>query len=155
MNFEELISSLNLTPEKIEKINNLFPESMNMNNIGEKEFNTLSRILQLDPKKIRKSFASYMPKNTPKKSSKIGRNQPCPCGSKLKYKKCCYNSLPAPPPPSPANQVSDSDDLYSDSGIGLGTLPMTPSEQEEPCICGSEEIWKDCCGFVENTMMKI
>ena len=23
--------------------------------------------------------------------SKIGRNDPCPCGSKKKYKKCCYN----------------------------------------------------------------
>ena len=23
--------------------------------------------------------------------AKIGRNQPCPCGSGLKYKKCCAN----------------------------------------------------------------
>tara|TARA_R100000234_G_scaffold46587_1_gene27772 strand:- start:5377 stop:5577 length:201 start_codon:yes stop_codon:yes gene_type:complete len=22
---------------------------------------------------------------------KVGRNQPCPCGSKKKYKKCCIN----------------------------------------------------------------
>ncbi len=35
---------------------------------------------------------------------KIGRNQPCPCGSGVKYKKCCYKladfrdeSKPAPP----------------------------------------------------------
>ncbi len=28
-------------------------------------------------------------KNTPKKSKKIGRNDPCPCGSGKKYKKCC------------------------------------------------------------------
>ena len=28
-------------------------------------------------------------KSTPKKVTKIGRNDPCPCGSGLKYKKCC------------------------------------------------------------------
>ena len=28
-------------------------------------------------------------KSTPKKSKKIGRNDPCPCGSGKKYKKCC------------------------------------------------------------------
>jgi preprotein translocase subunit SecA len=27
---------------------------------------------------------------TIKKSKKIGRNDPCPCGSGKKYKKCCY-----------------------------------------------------------------
>eukprot|EP00299_Pterocystis_sp_00344_P009614 c4100_g1_i1.p1 GENE.c4100_g1_i1~~c4100_g1_i1.p1 ORF type:complete len:137 (+),score=21.77 c4100_g1_i1:27-437(+) len=26
------------------------------------------------------------------KDGKLGRNQPCPCGSELKYKKCCYRS---------------------------------------------------------------
>lgn len=24
-------------------------------------------------------------------SSKIGRNEPCPCGSNLKYKRCCLS----------------------------------------------------------------
>ncbi len=28
-----------------------------------------------------------------KKSTKIGRNQPCPCGSGKKYKKCCGSPL--------------------------------------------------------------
>ena len=28
-------------------------------------------------------------KKTPKKSQKIGRNDPCPCGSGKKYKQCC------------------------------------------------------------------
>ena len=23
-------------------------------------------------------------------TAKIGRNSPCPCGSKIKFKKCCY-----------------------------------------------------------------
>ena len=33
---------------------------------------------------------------------KIGRNQPCPCGSGKKYKKCCGNPLAPQPPPVPA-----------------------------------------------------
>ena len=28
-------------------------------------------------------------KNPEKKKNKIGRNDPCPCGSDLKFKKCC------------------------------------------------------------------
>ena len=29
----------------------------------------------------------------PVRSEKIGRNEPCPCGSTLKYKRCCGNSV--------------------------------------------------------------
>lgn len=32
--------------------------------------------------------------------AKTGRNEPCPCGSGKKYKKCCV-SKKAPPPPQP------------------------------------------------------
>ncbi|MCF8237763.1 MAG: SEC-C domain-containing protein [Saprospiraceae bacterium] len=33
-----------------------------------------------------------MPFGTPIKAEpKIGRNEPCPCGSGKKYKKCCLN----------------------------------------------------------------
>ena len=31
-----------------------------------------------------------------KRKSKIGRNDPCPCGSGRKYKKCCQGKTPAP-----------------------------------------------------------
>ena len=27
----------------------------------------------------------------PQAQKKVGRNEPCPCGSKKKYKKCCMN----------------------------------------------------------------
>ncbi len=36
---------------------------------------------------------------------KIGRNDPCPCGSGKKYKKCCLNG-PAKPLPAPPMQVA-------------------------------------------------
>jgi len=29
-------------------------------------------------------------KQTPRRSKKVGRNDPCPCGSGKKYKKCCW-----------------------------------------------------------------
>ena len=32
---------------------------------------------------------SKVAKKTPKKSTKVGRNDPCPCGSGKKYKQCC------------------------------------------------------------------
>ena len=32
---------------------------------------------------------SKLAKKTPKKSTKVGRNDPCPCGSGKKYKQCC------------------------------------------------------------------
>ena len=35
------------------------------------------------------SDSSKVVKQTPKKSQKVGRNEPCPCGSGKKYKQCC------------------------------------------------------------------
>lgn len=35
--------------------------------------------------------------NLPVRSSKIGRNEPCPCHSGLKYKRCCLNKPPLNP----------------------------------------------------------
>ena len=37
--------------------------------------------------------------------TKIGRNEPCPCGSGVKYKKCClHNKKEAPSPPQPPSE---------------------------------------------------
>ncbi|MGH1482585.1 MAG: SEC-C metal-binding domain-containing protein [Geminicoccales bacterium] len=38
---------------------------------------------------------AYLPEVGPfiRTRQKIGRNAPCPCGSGLKYKKCCGSSL--------------------------------------------------------------
>jgi hypothetical protein len=35
---------------------------------------------------------------------KIGRNDPCPCGSGIKYKKCCYNT-PSSQPATPQQET--------------------------------------------------
>ncbi|MBL8296635.1 MAG: SEC-C domain-containing protein [Bryobacterales bacterium] len=44
------------------------------------------------------SLRNEMPPESPEppqpvRSEKIGRNEPCPCGSTLKYKRCCGNPL--------------------------------------------------------------
>lgn len=33
-----------------------------------------------------------------RETPKVGRNDPCPCGSGLKFKKCCLNKPNKPPP---------------------------------------------------------
>lgn len=37
-----------------------------------------------------REFIDFKPSNAPiKKEAQVGRNDPCPCGSKKKFKKCC------------------------------------------------------------------
>ncbi|MFA6752806.1 MAG: preprotein translocase subunit SecA, partial [Bacilli bacterium] len=46
----------------------------------------------IEPRKktvIRTNDGKESVKSTPKRSQKIGRNEPCPCGSGKKYKQCC------------------------------------------------------------------
>ena len=50
------------------------------------------------PESPKREAAENPPVPTPVVRLKVGRNQPCPCGSGKKYKKCCLNSSkPAPP----------------------------------------------------------
>lgn len=42
---------------------------------------------------------------------KIGRNQPCPCGSGRKYKKCCLRAVTPTVEEAPAYVYTDLDDL--------------------------------------------
>jgi len=45
----------------------------------------LKRLADIKEKQLKQSLS-----NTPKKPLvKVGRNEPCPCGSGKKYKKCC------------------------------------------------------------------
>jgi len=55
---------------------------------------------------------------------KIGRNDPCPCGSGKKYKKCCYLNSPIdnlmfqyPENPNPAETKEDDEDDYDISDV--------------------------------------
>jgi tetratricopeptide (TPR) repeat protein len=46
--------------------------------------------------------------------AKVGRNDPCPCGSGRKYKKCCLPSQSLPAPVAAAPENSDFDLLLED-----------------------------------------
>lgn len=41
---------------------------------------------------IGKKLVAVSPTAEQLKKRKVGRNDPCPCGSKLKFKKCCLTS---------------------------------------------------------------
>ena len=59
---------------------NLFPDAMaSYANIGRTIFET--------------NYENETPVQEPAKSTKIGRNEPCTCGSGKKYKKCCGSNL--------------------------------------------------------------
>lgn len=62
-----------------------------------KLYSLMSRIFKQDN---RSRFARLVKKILPKGKAQFGRNSPCPCGSGLKYKKCCgsvrSNLTPAP-----------------------------------------------------------
>ena len=51
-----------------------------------------------EPSPVRPAAPGLFCKNTPVTVNKVGRNQLCPCGSGLKYKKCCIDA----PRPQPA-----------------------------------------------------
>lgn len=60
--------------------------------------------------------------NAPEKTVKIGRNDPCPCGSGKKYKKCCLNK------PKPETAAPESE---SEKEKWLKRYPAAAQEREE------------------------
>jgi len=55
-------------------------------------------------------------------ASPVGRNEPCPCGSGKKYKKCCQANEPvvrdtAPPVPSPMKEFIRDRKEYFEDGL--------------------------------------
>jgi hypothetical protein len=87
---------------------NLHAQEARLNRHIEKVFTKLLNLLTTPPETSAAAPASPLPpppapeirKNEPISqpavSSKIGRNEPCPCGSNLKYKRCCGNPAGSP-----------------------------------------------------------
>jgi len=46
-------------------------------------------------KVVENRYADEGPKQPVRREKKIGRNDPCPCGSGKKYKKCCGRAVAA------------------------------------------------------------
>ncbi|MCF6335581.1 MAG: SEC-C domain-containing protein [Spirochaetales bacterium] len=76
--------------------------------------------------------SSYNIKST---HTKVGRNDPCPCGSGKKYKKCCLNSV------SPPSQVYDE----LDSLMTRGQLLLEKNKTAEACDVWLE-LWTNLKG---------
>lgn len=51
--------------------------------------NPLNALLHFGDRRHKHAGGSTGAKAKPRTSRKVGRNEPCPCGSKKKYKKCC------------------------------------------------------------------
>jgi methionyl aminopeptidase len=71
--------------------------------------------------------------NRPHRGEKIGRNDPCPCGSGKKYKKCCIDKIPALPqvhPDKPVIKLKSGADIEGIRRAGelvLATLDLAES----------------------------
>lgn len=80
-----------LSPEQIEKINQagkmLNPDNLKPEHVIStlKKFGVNLDALQKQARKARGRINANKPKKV-----KIGRNDPCPCGTEKKYKKCCF-----------------------------------------------------------------
>ena len=70
--------------------------------------------------------------------AKIGRNQPCPCGSGKKYKKCCINK---PKSNSPTVQNRDELDLLMEKGWSL----LQKNETANAC-----DVWIELWNSLKN-----
>ena len=72
------------------------------------------------------------------RSDKIGRNEPCPCGSGKKYKKCCLDKEQAP-----AGSTGRSAALVSDSMIasspGLALTPYSVMKMTEEAAVSKDD----------------
>ncbi len=83
----------------------------------------------------RRSKAVRRPHEEPMRSRKIGRNEPCPCGSGKKYKKCCL--LKGETNPFTAAQPKAIDELDELDALSNSVLDLIQSgrleEAEEVC----------------------
>lgn len=70
--------------EQAQELLNLIMEVHNNTRLWANNGHTPNELFKLEQPFL-KSFSS----NAPPKAEKVGRNDPCPCGSGLKYKKCC------------------------------------------------------------------
>jgi hypothetical protein len=69
---------------------------------------------------------------------KVGRNEPCPCGSGKKFKKCCGSGasteISLVPPPSTKKIRKDTGELGVNRDAGIRTNPKISPQIEEPTV---------------------
>lgn len=79
-------------------------------------------------------------------ASKVGRNDPCPCGSGAKYKKCCLDADVAGSRLSPASpqspQVQANGTLTRMGGSGAQALPVPKADAPQRDRSPEEQRWE-------------
>lgn len=75
---------------KIFRLEPVSPQTITPQNVVEGRGNSLTENPQKENETLLASNNSISPEAPIKNESTIGRNDPCPCGSGKKYKKCCY-----------------------------------------------------------------
>ena len=95
---EQVASQINEEIKKsIENMENKLQTGMIMDGVSQTEEQkqakeNLTEAVGINQEQIMQAMANYKAAHTPKiKEYKIGRNDTCPCGSGLKFKKCCIN----------------------------------------------------------------
>ena len=73
----------------------------------------------------------------------VGRNDPCPCGSGKKFKKCCLGKATAPPPAiEPLRATSPDDDLdWIDDASSDDELSGEWMEEYDPLVAPDPDAW--------------
>lgn len=81
------INPSQLGPAKIERLMKLSQNIKNPTDITPEISREILSIIGLQTSQPRQPINNQIP--TQKKIPKIGRNDQCPCGKQIKYKKCC------------------------------------------------------------------
>ena len=96
---EQVASQINEEIKKsIENMENKLQTGMIMDGVAQTEEQkqakeNLNEAVGINQEQIMQAMANYKAAHTPKiKEYKIGRNDPCPCGSGKKYKNCCLST---------------------------------------------------------------
>jgi hypothetical protein len=100
--------------------------------------------------------------------NKIGRNQPCPCGSGIKYKRCCgliksgSMALPSRPPIYPQNILDrhQADERIRETQQGLGRPIISTKFQGHQVVAVGNKLyfskkWKTVIDFLGDYIIKI
>lgn len=87
----------------------------------------------------------------PGSSPKTGRNDPCPCGSGKKYKKCCINAAPAPIADTTNETVSD-ENLPAYLWMKAGYLHLKKHNPHSAYTCW-KFCWKDLKNIIPRTLL--
>ena len=77
------LSPEQLGPDRLERLINISDTIQNPSDITPEVSKQILDIIGIKPQTIQNQ------PTTTKASSKVGVNDPCPCGKPLKYKKCC------------------------------------------------------------------